>query len=273
MPVEVRAPPTGAAQPPLLASSVVLVTRPQQQADQLVRLIAAHGGIAIRAPLLRIEALRNDTEVVALQQRMGDFERLIFTSANAVSHFPSVLLPLPAPIQLFAIGAATADALVAHRLAPCGGRIGVGDGAFRSETLLALDAFSDARVRGARVLVVTGEGGRALLSTTLRQRGAQVLSLAVYRRTPPPSAATAALLHAQRQRLWAIIITSTQSLHHLFALDNCAWIADRMFVVSSERIATSARDYGVRRIEVARQVNDEALVEALGRAVRIQGWH
>ena len=243
----------------------VLVTRPQQQADKLAGLIEASGGTAIRVPMLRIEAVQNAIEVNALHKRICCFERLIFTSANAVSHFPIALTPLPARVQLFAIGAATANALVVQRLASCVGMVGVGTGRWNSEALLATATFTDAEILGSRILIAKGEGGRTLLATVLQKRGAAVESIAVYRRVPPPATATAAMLHSHRQNIWAVTITSTQSLHHLFAL-GCDWIADKVFVVSSERIAVSAQKYGVRRIDVARQVNDEALVDALRQA-------
>ena len=98
---------------------------------------------------------------------------VVFVSANAVRHGAALAPPRSA---LAAIGSATAAALAA------GGReatIVPGSGS-DSEALLAEPALHE--VRGKRVRIVRGGGGRALLGDTLASRGANVDYVEVYER-------------------------------------------------------------------------------------------
>ena len=236
----------------------VLVTRPEHQADNLARLIQARGGTAIRLPMLRIQPPTNRSAVIAMQRTLGSYDRLIYTSANAAARFPENSDYTTHGVQVFAIGAATANALALRHMAT----VAVGDRPWCSESLLADTAFAEDRVRGLRILIVKGEGGRNLLLTVLNQRRALVHSIAVYRRAAP-AANTATLLAAHEAQIRAIVVTSVQSLQHLLALPGCGWVMNLAFVVASERIAQRAVALGVRRIEIAYRVDDEALVAAL----------
>jgi uroporphyrinogen-III synthase len=155
-----------------LAGCGVLVTRPPAQADGLCDAIESAGGTAIRFPVLSI-AGRERREVEA---DLGDLyvDIVVFVSANAVTFGLPVLDDVDASFA--AVGPATAAALSAAGrppdIVPASG--------YDSEALLAEPALVD--VKDKRILIVRGENGRELLADTLRDRGADVSYLPVYRR-------------------------------------------------------------------------------------------
>ncbi len=53
---------------------------------------------------------------------------------------------------------------------------------FDSEAVIALPEFAADAVRGRKVLIFRGDGGRELLADTLRERGASVEYVTCYRR-------------------------------------------------------------------------------------------
>lgn len=156
-----------------LGGAGVLVTRPKHQARELIDAVTDAGGVALPFPVIDIEA----REPAAIRTDAGLLQTpdiVVFVSRNAVLHGLGTMSGLTARIA--AIGPATAEALAAagHRadIVPAYG--------YDSEHLLSEDAFDD--VSGRRVRIIRGDGGRELLGRTLRERGAAVDYLAVYRR-------------------------------------------------------------------------------------------
>jgi len=161
----------------LLDGAGVLVTRPRHQADELVKAIAALGGVAIPFPVIEIvprNAAEVHTEVAALQEPAIT----IFISRNAVDHG----LPYAAG-QLAAIGPTTADAIRA-----AGAQVDICPVAgFDSEHLLAEPAFDG--IAGKTIRIIRGDGGRELLASSLKERGALVDYVSTYARTMPEHSA------------------------------------------------------------------------------------
>ena len=112
------------------------------------------------------------------------FDKVIFVSEHAVSYAVAksdeLLNALAAGAEWYAIGPATAAAVRSH-FSP---DLRVPELA-RSEGMLEEPGLqAQALQNGQRVLLVAGEGGRALIADTLRARGGLVHSWLVYRRVP-----------------------------------------------------------------------------------------
>lgn len=151
----------------------VLVTRPRDQAGDLVEEITRRGGSYTLFPVIDIVprsagAIRRDAK------ELPQPDITIFISRNAVLHGIDY-----AAGKLAAIGPSTADAIVAagHDVAiqPASG--------FDSEHLLAEDELRDAR--GKNIRIIRGNDGREKLATALRARGARVDYLSAYERRLP----------------------------------------------------------------------------------------
>jgi uroporphyrinogen-III synthase len=195
-----------------LAGSAVLITRPKHQAGELVDAVEAAGGEAIVFPVLRIEG-RDRREIETDAQGLPAADIVIFTSRNAVEH--GFGLHAGGPSRIAAIGPATARAIET-----AGGKVDIAPGSgFDSENLLQSPQLQD--VAGRNVRIVRADTGRELLADTLKERGARVDYLAVYRRLPAkPSRDELQRLKAcwRRGDIRAVVVMSVESFEHLNAL-------------------------------------------------------
>lgn len=246
--------------PCTLTGQQVLVTRPRAQAEVLCDLIRAAGGEPILFPTVEIQPPHDAEAARAALAQSWDI--LIFVSRNAVKQAlelsPSGQLPAG---QTAAVGAATAAALTEIGRAPNL----VPNQHFDSEGLLALPDLQ--QVRGQRILIVRGEGGRGLLNETLRQRGATVAYAEVYRRALPQLDA-APLMTTWRPTLNLLTATSNEVLNNLYQLipdEHRGWFLNLPLAVFSERGAATAMQLGFRTVAVARESSDPALLDALCR--------
>ncbi|MCB1789985.1 MAG: uroporphyrinogen-III synthase [Gammaproteobacteria bacterium] len=186
---------------------------------------------------------------------------LIFVSANAVQYaFPLLPDQLPFDIDVAAVGNATARALADVGLDPT-----LVPQRMDSEGLLALPALR--AVQGKRAIVLRGNGGRELLAETLRERGAEVMQVEVYRRSLPDRPAAVANLISHWLRLVQVVTASSNAiLDNLFTLlgdDGAELLRDTPLVVVSQRMAEHATTRGCRHVHVASAATDAEVLAAL----------
>src|SRR5690606_12567984 len=98
----------------------VLVTRPREQAAELVARLAQLGADPVEAPLIRIVPPLDNAPLERAAAATHTFDAIVFTSANAVAAFMQALLrdgrdirAIAGPL-LCAVGTATADRLAQH---------------------------------------------------------------------------------------------------------------------------------------------------------------
>jgi len=195
-----------------LCGAGVLVTRPAQLAEELVAAISAAGGLALPYPVIDIVP-RAAAAVAIDAARLPAPDIVVFVSRNAVACGFDTLAHQAARIA--AIGPATARALAARGrpadIVPAGG--------FDTEHLLAEPPLHD--VAGRHVRIVRGDDGREMLATTLRERGATVDYLPVYRREPHHASARERSALARRWRdggVHFITVLSVATFDNLLAL-------------------------------------------------------
>jgi len=191
----------------LLASPLkgrrIIVTRPAHQAEGLMRALAGEGAEPVALPLLRIEPVMPPGALATTLAAQARTQVWIVTSVNAVTPLAALPPPIPWPARVIAIGRATAA-----RLATLGVNAWSPASGSRSEDLLADPRLGD--VRAATVTLIAGEGGRSLLADTLRERGAIVNTVAVYRRvaeTPDAAQLASALEGAE-----LVLFTSAEAM-------------------------------------------------------------
>ncbi|MGB6977460.1 MAG: uroporphyrinogen-III synthase [Gammaproteobacteria bacterium] len=241
------------------AGLTVLVTRPAAQAKFLSDAIIKQGGKAILFPTLEIQALPDRAPLLKVMRHLTEYNLAIFVSSNAVKQtvadWPSAH---PKQLKIIAIGAGTAKILQQHGLPP---HI-LSPPPFSSEALLTLPELTN--VQGQRILIFCGEKGKALLADTLQRRGADVITVPVYRRLRPAPPTTAQCQQWQRQPIDIIISTSCESLQNLHDLliTKSDWLKKIPLIVISHHMAHLARDLGFTPY-VATKASDTALLDAL----------
>ena len=165
----------------------VLVTRPREQATELVERLAALGADPVEAPLIQIVPPA-DTEPLRQAAASADqFDWIIFSSTNAVDAFMRVLFDggrdvraLKGPL-LCAVGSATAG-----RLATYGIKVDLVPEEFRAEAL-ASALLARGSVKDARILLPHADIGRDVVSKELTRAGAIVTEVVAYRTIPDES--------------------------------------------------------------------------------------
>lgn len=248
-----------AARPCDLGGRGVLVTRPAGQAAGLCRLIEDAGGRAIAFPTIEIRLVA-DSEP-ARRCFADAWDLIYFVSVNAVEQALALGADgrWPRARRLAAVGRGTARALTLAGRAPDL----VPNERYESEALLALPELAD--MRGQRVLIVRGEGGRELFAATLRERGAEVRFAEVYRRERP-EVDPGPLLARWSDEVAAVAVTSEEILRNLMALLGPAGqepLRRTPLVVIAERTADAARALGFTQVHQAERAEDEAVVRAL----------
>ena len=219
----------------------VLVTRPIHQSENLAKLIREKGGNPILFPVIEIQPVQANL----LDYNFNEFDLAIFISANAVKY------SIPVNIECFAVGKATANCLKTAKFpAP----------PFNSEALLEMPEMQESAISGKKIAVFRGEGGRELLAKTLKQRGASVTYINVYKRVQPP---VPAWIH--NIKIDIIVITSSEGLQNFMnMLDGQAWIRNTPMVLISERIKVVAERLGViAPIFIAPTASDDGLLAAI----------
>jgi uroporphyrinogen-III synthase len=247
-----------------MVERAVLVTRPAAQAASLCELVEGAGLNAIRQPMIEISPL---PELPPRQLQMvldlDLYQHVIFVSSNAVrlgmdwigQYWPQ----LPLGLQWYAIGGATAEYLEEQGVA-----VLQPETEMNSEGLLALPGLQ--AVDRERVLIIKGEGGRKKLADTLRERGARVDQLSVYRRNPPAVSAGALSALFRENRFAAIVFSSGEGLHNMLSLlgeGEPEHLREIPLIVPGERVAEAASDSGFKTVVIARNATDQAIMEAL----------
>jgi uroporphyrinogen-III synthase len=249
-----------------LAGRTVVITRPAHRSAALSALLSACGARVVEFPAIRIEPIAADAAHGTAVP--DDFDWVIYTSANAVSHALG-LLATPGRARVAAVGPATARALAAAGIEVAA----LPEQSADSEGLLALPEF--AAPRGLRILIVRGAGGRELLSRELTRRGATVEFAELYRRVPvtPSAAALEELARAlAAPRAPIVVATSVEILAALLSLAPeaaRARLKSAALLVPGARVATAARELGWRGpVRAAASAQDGALVAALTEWIR-----
>lgn len=221
----------------LLGGAGVLVTRPQRQAEGLVQAIESCGGVAIRFPVIEARPLAQ-AKVLAAAESLQTPDIAILVSANAARFG----LRYAGDAAVAVVGPATA-----RSVEDSGRRVDIqSPGGFNSEQLLAAPELQD--MVGRVVRIIRGNGGRELLASTLRERGATVEYLEVYRRVVPdvdPSEVAALVARWREGGLDAVTIMSVETLRNLVELlpaEGLEYLGRTRLVTPASRVIKAAND-------------------------------
>ena len=231
-----------------LAGIGVIVTRPQRPAAAFATKIAALGARPLIWPAIVIMPPDDGSQLADVHARLDDYDIAIFVSANAVEYGGRANRPWPAHLRVYAPGQGTAEALAQAGIP--GAR--TPQTSWDSEGLLELPELAD--VRGKRVVIFRGEGGREFLGNSLRARGATVDHVPCYRRVAPESGAEGLVEAMRESRAHALTLTSAEGLVNLMnavGLEGRAYLTAMPAFSVHARIAERAREYGLPAVETA----------------------
>ena len=242
----------------------LLLTRPADESAALAAVLADAGIFSSSLPLLDIVPIPLSDAGRTILQTLDQYCAVIVVSKPAARLCVEGLRqywPSPPDQPWFSVGAATGQIL-----ADAGLNVFYPDSGDDSEALLELPQLQQAVDRpGARVLIVRGEGGRGLLAERLREQGASVDYLELYRRGLPYYPEGELPARVEAERLNALVVSSGQSFEHLQRLAGDAWpdLVRLPLFVPSPRVAEMALAAGARTVVDCRGANAAALLAAL----------
>lgn len=243
-----------------LAGLKLLLTRPKGQAADWQRDLQQLGATLCHVPVLAIEAIPVDVQTVESRVLRTAFNNLqhydigVFVSINAVRYAHACLieqqLPIPVGLLCYAVGDKTTDAA-----AELGFNV-LAAGAVDSESLLSLPELQ--QLQGKRVLVLRGQGGRELITQTLRARGAEVTHAELYQRCYPKEYEPELGRVLKQWRPHIIGVTSVASVHNLTRMALAAGVLEQLratpLLVPGERVTEAAQANACTMVLTARSI-------------------
>jgi uroporphyrinogen III methyltransferase/synthase len=159
----------------------VLVTRSRDQASELVELLEMRGAEAVEAPLINVVPPEDYGPLDEACQHAGDFDWIVFTSANGADAFMDRLLRGPcdartlADTKLLTVGPGTAA-----RLTRFGLKVDLMPEDHRAEGVVAA-LKKTGSLKGVRILFPKADIARDVMPEQLRSLGADVTEVVAYR--------------------------------------------------------------------------------------------
>ncbi|NHQ87176.1 uroporphyrinogen-III synthase [Iodobacter sp. HSC-16F04] len=223
------------------------VTRPRQQAADLIALLQAAGAEVLPLPLLEIAPPDDPAPLQAALAQIEQFDLAVFISPSALdaifAHLPA---PWPKNLPVAVVGPGSerrASALgVQDIICPAV--------QFDSEGLLQETRMQF--LAGKKLVIFRGNGGRELLPKALQERGALLTIITAYQRQPPrfdPEHLNAQLSSGCD----GIVISSSEAAQHLFQLAGgkaLQALQSRIYFVPHPRIAQTLIALGAKQIEL-----------------------
>jgi uroporphyrinogen-III synthase len=242
----------------------VLVTRPHPDGEVTAASLRARGHEVLLAPTLRFEpvAFRDDEDAT--------YGAVIVTSANALRGIAphlaaSRLLKLP----LFAVGEHTASTA---RDAGFGNVLPAAGGAAALRDLVLASVKSKELKKGSTLLYLAGADLARDLAGELGERGFTVVTHTTYRMSPVSSLPQETLKAFAANQIEAVLHYSRRSARAFLEAVRAGGVEISALAIPqcciSAAVASVMRDAGATQVMVAASADENALFEALDRALR-----
>jgi uroporphyrinogen III methyltransferase / synthase len=254
-----------------LSGKRIVVTRPRAQAGSFADRLKALGAEVLVIPMIRIEAPADRGPLLAAAAAAGEYDWIVFSSANAVTKFFDALREQGGDVErlrgpsICAVGPATADEITTLGL-----HVDVIPATFVGDAV-AGEMVERGGVQGRRVLYPRAERARPVIPDTLRAAGAVVDEVIAYRTVVDDSVAAGLLERIEGGAIDVITFTSGSAVESFVDIVG----ADtRGALVASIGPITSAvaRGLGVEVDLEAEVHTTEGLADALVRRFAAGGW-
>jgi uroporphyrinogen III methyltransferase/synthase len=246
----------------------VLVTRSRDQSIELVELLEAEGAEAIEAPLIQVAPLEDYTELDDACAAAGDFDWIVFTSANGVVAFMERLMSGPRDVRalagprLCAVGPGTAAYLARYAL-----KVDVMPDDHNAEAVAAA-LKKTGPLESKRMLFPKADIARDVLPEELRAAGAEVTEVVAYRTVTAESDVHLAIYRQLLDRQIDVVTFSSASAIRAFVAihgaDQAVDLLNHTVVATIGPVtADAAHRYGITPQIMPATATIPALVEAI----------
>jgi uroporphyrinogen III methyltransferase/synthase len=194
----------------------IVITRPRAQAAAFAELLEAWGAEVVAVPTIETVPPSSLAPFDDAIRRAGEFDWVVFTSANGVRVFFERMQTLGGDVRdwhrarFAAIGPQTAKTLQAYCV-----RVETIPDEFRAEGVV--DALAHAGVRGKRILLPRAAAAREILPVRLRELGATVEEVATYATVIPQTNVAELKELLLRPAADLVTFTSSSTVHNFVA--------------------------------------------------------
>lgn len=161
----------------------IVVTRPREQAREMVEALEDLGAYVIQAPSARIVPPEDEVPLADACADLSRYQWAVLPNTASAEAFLRAVLATGDVRDLKGVGICAVGQGSVERFAQLGVRVDVAAVEYRPEAVV--EAMSvRTRIAGSRMLVPKGEGARDFLAETLRNAGADVIEVPAYRTVP-----------------------------------------------------------------------------------------
>ncbi len=247
----------------------ILVTRSRAQASKLTAGLEDLGADCLEAPAIRIQPPADG--YAALDKAiggLGDFDWIIYTSANGVEHFFNRLSEAGLDSRslcgkkICAIGSATAQALAAHGI-----KADVVPDEYRAEGILA--SMYGKLKEGDKVLLPRAAEARSILPEELKRQGADVVVVAAYETVAGEADGSSLADELANGTIDAVTFTSSSTVKNLLKLlgDNAVELLKNVKIAAIGPItAETCLKNGLKVTVQAQEYTIDGLIKAVKEA-------
>ncbi|MDR2429427.1 MAG: uroporphyrinogen-III synthase [Puniceicoccales bacterium] len=261
---------------PLFTGKRIVITRPQGAATQALReVLAGHGATVLEVPLLDIEYAADAATLAAIWAQMGQYDWLVFTSANGVQGFFERYFESFDDIRglgicrIACVGPATVAAVRAYHLHI--------DHIPPDATAAALaeELASTEDLSNQRVLIIAGTRNSDVLARTLEEKSrAIVQTLTVYATEENDVSALAGTEDFREHGADAIVFASPSAVESFVAQASRLTLRPGAFppktVAIGPTTAAALREHGIPVAAQAAAPAQGPLVAAIAEACAIR---
>jgi uroporphyrinogen III methyltransferase/synthase len=199
-----------------LAAKRILITRAREQSGEFAGHLKNLGAEVIEFPTIEIVPSHRWKQLDQAIDQLNSYDWIIFTSANGVNLFWQRLREkrryrLPSSLKVCAIGPATANQIKGKKIS-----VDYMPKEFIAEAILK--GFEKMTMKGKRILLARAEKARDVLPKGLRELGAEVDVVAVYRTIRPRGGSKRLRRLLTEGEIDVIAFTSSSTVDHFAEL-------------------------------------------------------
>ena len=249
-----------------LKGKCVLITRAAGQLQELAGQLRSEGARVLELPTIYIVLQQEGmTKLGQSLDHIGDYDWLILTSVNTVLLLQDLLQrrnqgwSLFAPLQIACIGKATAA-----KVQELGGNVSLVPPRFQAESLA--EELTKHNISGKKIVLPRAAGSREILPQLLRQNGALVDEIHIYRAELPDTSRQELARLLQEEHIDFITFTSSSTVRNF--MEMAAEMLDSLdrtikFACIGPITAETLREYGLAPAVVAKEFTIPGLVNAI----------
>jgi len=234
---------------PLFGKTIV-VTRPKDQASELIKIFEAEGGNVIPFPTIKITPPKSYKSLDKAIENIEQYEWIVFTSVNGVQSFFDRLKHLGKDIRtlhkakIAAIGEITAQKVQSRDI-----KVEMVPENYKAEGLIKL--FKKNKIKGSKILIPRAKVARDILPESLIKMGANVDVITSYVTRKPTKLQTNKLIKLlDEEKIDLITFTSSSTVRNFFELiPNFKQIKNKPLIACIGPItAKTVRDHGYKTV-------------------------